>query len=32
MPGCVDTSRILGRLGRNLGRLGRLSARTETAS
>jgi hypothetical protein len=31
-PGLLDASRILGRLGRNLAKLGRLSARTETAA
>jgi predicted ATP-grasp superfamily ATP-dependent carboligase len=31
-PGLLDASRILGRLGRNLAKLGRLSARTETAT
>jgi hypothetical protein len=31
-PGLLDASRILGRLGRNLGKLGRLTARTETAT
>ena len=31
-PGLLDASRILGRLGRNLAKLGRLATRTETAS
>jgi hypothetical protein len=28
MPGLVDAGRILGRLGRNLGKLGRLATRS----
>jgi len=32
VPGLVDASRILGRLGRNLGKLGRLATRSEPAT
>jgi predicted ATP-grasp superfamily ATP-dependent carboligase len=32
MPGVVDVSRILGRVGRNLGRLGRLGSRSEATT
>jgi predicted ATP-grasp superfamily ATP-dependent carboligase len=32
MPGLLDASRILGRLGRNLGKLGRLATRSEPAT